>query len=113
MKTETWKMKDVAGAGAPWATVGAEAVKVTKSNLEDVAKWTRGKVSGPQVLVPVRSIVGDPNRRVPIDPKTDKRDIRAIQIEAKAAIDDYVVKWRDLFFVVSEEDLQQGWEKEK
>lgn len=113
MKTEKWKMREVAGSGAPSAAgTLAAAVKVTKSNIDEVAKWTGGKVSkhGNLVFIPVNQIVGDPNRQ---DPETGHRDIRSIQIEATAKIDDYVVKWRNLFFVVSEDKLQQGWEQEK
>lgn len=112
MKIEKWKMREVAGSGSPSAGgLSAAAVKVAKSNVDEVAKWTGGKVSkqGNLVFVPVNKIVGDPNKH---DPATNKRDIRAIQIEATAKIDDYVVKWKDLFFIVSEENLQHGWEKE-
>lgn len=114
MKTEKWKMRNVAGGGAPWTSVMADAVKVTKSNIEDVAKWTGGKVSrtGTKVFVPVNRIVGDPNKRIRVDAKTEKRATKAIHVEAEASVGQYVVKWRDLFFVVSEENLNQGWEQE-
>lgn len=111
MKIEKWKTKTVAGS-TTLPSISVEAVKLTEGNLNEVAAWCGGEVKKNQVSVPVQVVVGDPNRWVKVDAKTETRELKVIDSNTLADLGEYVVKHDDRFYVTPPQYFELVYEKE-